>query len=484
MRGWRAGGRTGSALVLLVLASGAAARAEEGIGLPMDAIPGKPNLRGSFRTIGQLDFLEYNDKPDYSTQHGTDHAVNLIEYASLQATGLGDPRISAVASARWQLDAVKPGSDSELRDLSDAEPARRHLKLFEAYGEARDLGDVLTVRAGRQSVDTIFPVFLDGGRVDVHTPSGALRATGYGGLRASMWSGTDDHAVVGGEVGARPVAGLDVVAGYFHYVVDSYGLEVREAPIEGLDFVARANGIGGGISEVTGEVRDRIAPAGLELRLGYTRWFENVRFPYDYTFERAPATGVTRLLVGSRTDGNEGRIELLFDLIPHVVASARYRLFRPVQDDRDPYNLAYDEVSPALEVYDLPWRGLELDVRYTAYRADTGPPANIDDTTVEGFTDLRGEGVESYDEVSADLAQRFGTAVRASIGGIVRRETYEDRFGKLTNARAYDARAEMRWLATSSWTFIVRYDYAQGWDLIEPVVDWQQRVTLEVRYAF
>ena len=473
----------GSATTADPAAMAAAAIPADPAARPMDEVPLQPNVRGAFRTIGSVELLRYKSSDTTITRHGTDLEADLRQYASIQAIGLGDPRISAVASARWQLDAVRPPQDSELRDLSDAEPARRHLKLFEAYVEARDLGDHVTVRAGRQSVSGFAPVFLDGGRIDL-TSAGIFRATGYGGYRASQYSGTDDRPIAGGEVGARPLEGLDIVAGYFHYVADDYGLEVRDEPVKDLSFLARVEGIGGGISEVGGEARGRLAPAGLELRLGYTRWFATPRFPYDYTFERAPATGVTRLLVGARTDGNEARAEVVFDKLGYVVASVRGRIYRPVKNDRDPYNLGYEEVSPSLETYDLPWAGLETDLAYIHYTADTGVPTTIDPTTVEGFTDLRGEGISRYDEVILDVWQRFGRKVRAGVGGIYRIESYEDRFGRLTNVKAYDAHGEVRWLATDRWTFIARYDYAQDLDIVNPVVAWDQRVQLEVRYAF
>jgi hypothetical protein len=449
---------------------------------PMDAIPEKLNVRGSFRSIADYEVVRYKDSADI-THHGTDDAVNLIEYGSLAATGLGDPRLSAVVAARWQLDAVRPGPDSELRDLSDAEPARRHLKLLEAYGQARDLGGLVTARAGRQNVDGFEPVFLDGGRIDVAN-AGMFRGTAYGGYRASLYSGADDRPVFGAEAGARPVRGLDVVAGWFHYVADAYGLEARESPLEDLTFTGRVEGIGGGLSEADFDGRGRCPPLGLELRLGYTRWFENARFPYDYTFERAPSTGVTRLLVGARTDGNEGRVELTFDKVPHLIATAKLRLFRPVSSDRDPYNLAYEEWTPSLEIYDLPWTGLEADLRYTGYRADTGVPASIDPKTVDGFTDIRGEGISSYDEVGLDVSQRLGRKVKVGVGGLFRGESYEDRFGKISSADAWDAHVEARWLATDRLTVIVRYDYAQDVDVFEPWVSWDQRVRLEIRYAF
>jgi hypothetical protein len=448
---------------------------------PMDEIPTRPNIRGAFRTIGEVEFLRYGRTADID-RVGTDTAGNLIQYASLQATGLGDPRLSAVASGRYEWNAA-PSSYSELRDLSDAEPLRRHFKLFEAYGEARDLAEGhVTVRAGRQNIMGFEPVSLDGGRVDVDRVS-IFRATAYGGMRASVYSGSDDNPVFGGEVGARPAPWLDLVAGAFHYVADALGAEAREAPLKDLSFVQRVEAIGGKLSEATFTGRGR-CPLGLELRLGYTRWFATERFPYDYTFERDKEKGVTRLLVGSRTDGNEGSAELIYDAVPHLVLSLGGRIFRPTSGDLDPYNLPYEEVSPGVEVLDLPWRGLDASVHYRVYRAETGPSPTIDPTTVAGFTDLRGEGVSRWDEVSLDLAQRLGNAVRTSVGGIFRREDYEDRFGKIAGAKAWDAYAEARWLVTASWTFRVRYDYAQDFDLIAPQVAWDQRVLIEVRYAF
>jgi hypothetical protein len=467
------------AILVVLAAAGGRAAAEDA---PMDAIRERLNIRGTLRTVGELEFLKYEDGA--ITRTGTDASANLLEYVSLQATGLGDPRISAFASGRYAADVIRPPAASELADLSDAEPARRHWKLFLAYVEARDLlAGHVTIRAGRQAIDGFAPVSLDGARVDV-AGIGPLRATAYGGLRASVYSGTDDHPVVGGEVGARLPGGLDVVAGAFHYVTDEIGIEARESIAPDLSFSARLEAIGGSLSEATATGRGRLAAAGLEARLGYTRWFSTERFPYDYTFERADPEGITRLLVGSRTDGNEWSGEVVFDLLPHVVISARGRIFRPLSGERDPYNLAYREFSPGLEVYDLPWTGLGVDVRFTRYRADTGVPADLDPTTVEGFVDLRGEGVARYDEVEVELAQRFAQAFRVEVGGLFRREDYVDRFGEIHGAKSWDAWFEARWLASAAWTVSLRYDHARDFDLIAPDVAWDQRVRLEVRYAF
>jgi hypothetical protein len=460
----------------------AAAAGSGGEQLPiMDSIPGEPNLRGSLRTVADAEFLRYSGSA--ISRSGTDLGVDLMQYASLTATGLLDPRISAVFSGRYEANVVRPPAASELSDLSDAEPARRHWKIFDAYAQAADLADGhVLVRAGRQAIDGFEPVSLDGGRVDVNGLS-IFRARAYGGYRASVYSGTDDKPVFGGDVGARLPGGLDLVAGWFHYVVDLYGLEAREDVCRDLDFTGRLEAIDGKVSELEVRGRGRLAPAGLELRLGYIRWYATDRFPYDYTFETGVKNGITRLLVSPRTDGNEASAEIVFDLLPHVILSVAGRIFRPIGAQDDPYNLPYEEVSPAVEIYDLPFRGSEFDLRYTGYRAKTGIPAGIDPTTVQGFIDLRGEGVSSYDEVGVDVGQRVG-GVRAEAGFVLRREDYVNRFGTITGALAWDAHLEARWLASARWTFVLRYDFARDFDLVAPDVGWDQRVRIEVRYAF
>jgi hypothetical protein len=471
--------------LLLAIASAAGSRAAaRADNAPMDALLSEPNLRGSLRSIGEVELLRMKREREID-RRGTDVDLDLIEYATLEAKNLGDPRVRAFFSARAEVNPLRPPAASELRDLSDAEPARRHVKLFDAYVEARDLAaGHLMLRAGRQSIDGFDPVSIDGGRIDFPN-LGFFRAMAYGGMRATVYSETDDRPVFGGEIGARLPFGLDLLAGASHDLADTFGVEAQEELFSDLSFGARLRAIGGRLSEARARARGRLPAAAIEIRIEYVRWFETERFPYDSTFERNRPRGIDRLHVSARTDGNELVAEAIFDPIPHAVLSLRGRIFRPIgKKSRDPYNLSSEEIAPRIEVFDFPWPGLEAGFGFRTYRADTGVSRDLDPGTVEGFTDLGGEGVSRADEVEIDLGQRFGRALLVEAGGVFRRQNYTDRFGKIEGAKGWDAHAKLVWLASGSWTISFRYDFARDLDLFAPNVDWDQRVRIEVGYAF
>jgi hypothetical protein len=409
---------------------------------------------------------------------------NLQQYASVFAKNAFVKNLNIFASGRFDADLGLTPLESELRDSVDYRSGGDDFRLDYAYFDYRSNQYPIRFRAGRQTVNDVELVHIDGAKLGLSLVDNKVNVSAFYGSRVSHYSDPEKKEVIGGNISYSPLRSTTIAGNFVHYLATSTELRVDQS--FGLDFLTTTR-----LSWIDSDMRDLTVDASYFSEKSGTNLFftyfhkigrDHDDFLFDYTSSDLSGKdlNVKRFFIKDLVPFRDFSIQLEQTVFDNITLSASIQDRSIINNDQeDEFNYPFTIYSIGVGTNGLLVKNSELRFNFTEF--DAGLPEILPGADFDTFI---GEGEPNYSEITGEFSQRLNRNITLGISFYYRRYDYQTRFLEVTDADSLSFGVHGEWRFRKNGYVQINYGRDDDFKYINPNLDNITRLRVRLALTF